>query len=76
MRGTVTDVNSTPLPRAVVEVWHANTKGNYSYFDQNQSDFNLRRTIITDERGRYEFRSILPAGYGVPQGGGDPENAR
>ena len=69
MHGQVRDVDGTPLPGAHVEVWHANTLGNYSYFDKTQSDFNLRRTIVTDENGRYAFRSIVPAGYACPPNG-------
>ena len=69
MQGKVLDDKNNPIPNAIVEVWHANLKGNYSYFDQSQSDFNLRGTIETDEKGNYQFRSILPSGYGVPPGG-------
>ncbi|MBP6181049.1 catechol 1,2-dioxygenase [Flavobacterium sp.] len=69
MQGKVFDDNNNPIPNATVEVWHANLKGNYSYFDQSQSNFNLRRTIETDENGNYQFRSILPSGYAVPPGG-------
>jgi catechol 1,2-dioxygenase len=69
MQGTVYDGNGKPLPGAQVEVWHANTLGNYSFFDKTQSHFNLRRTIVTDQDGRYQFRSIVPVGYGCPPGG-------
>ena len=69
MQGTVYDGKGAPLPNAQVEVWHANLMGNYSFFDKSQSHFNLRRTIITDEKGRYQFRSILPSGYGCPPNG-------
>ena len=69
MQGKVLDDKNNPIPNALVEVWHANLKGNYSYFDQSQSDFNLRGTIETDENGNYQFRSILPSGYAVPPGG-------
>lgn len=69
MQGTVLDDKNNPIPNALVEVWHANLKGNYSYFDQSQSDYNLRGTIETDENGNYQFRSILPSGYAVPPGG-------
>lgn len=69
MQGKVLDEDNNPIPNALVEVWHANLKGNYSYFDQSQSDFNLRGTIVTDEAGNYQFRSILPSGYAVPPGG-------
>jgi catechol 1,2-dioxygenase len=69
MQGTVYDEHGKPLPGAKVEVWHADTMGNYSFFDRTQPDFHLRRTIIADAAGRYQFRSILPKGYGVPPGG-------
>ena len=69
MQGTVFDQAGQPVPGATVEVWHANLMGNYSFFDRTQSDFNLRRTIVTDENGRYQFRSILPKGYGCPPDG-------
>jgi catechol 1,2-dioxygenase len=69
MQGTVFGQDGKPVPGAKVEVWHANLLGNYSFFDQTQSHFNLRRTIIADANGRYQFRSILPAGYGCPPDG-------
>jgi len=69
MQGTVFDQDGKPVPNAKVEVWHANLLGNYSFFDRTQSDFNLRRTIVTDAGGRYQFRSIVPVGYGCPPDG-------
>lgn len=69
MQGTVYDTAGKPLPGARVEVWHANLLGNYSFFDKSQPDFHLRRTIVTDARGRYQFRSNVPKGYGCPPEG-------
>jgi catechol 1,2-dioxygenase len=69
MQGTVYDGKGAPLPNAQVEVWHANLMGNYSFFDKSQPAFNLRRTIMTDAEGRYQFRSIMPSGYGCPPDG-------
>lgn len=69
MQGQVRDTDGSPLAGAVVDVWHANTGGTYSYFDPNQSEFNLRRRIVTDAEGRYRFRSIVPSGYGCPPDG-------
>ncbi|RMH83574.1 catechol 1,2-dioxygenase [Pseudomonas sp. AOB-7] len=69
LEGVVRDTQGKPVADAVVDLWHANTKGNYSYFDQSQSDYNLRRRIVTDAEGRYRARSIVPSGYGCdPQG--------
>ena len=71
MHGTVRGADGAPLPGAQVEVWHCNTKGFYSHFDPTgeQKPFNMRRTIIADDQGRYRFRSIVPHGYGCPPDG-------
>ena len=69
MRGVVRDLDGKPVAGAIVDVWHANTKGMYSFFDKTQSKYNLRRRIETDANGRYEFRTIVPAGYGCPPDG-------
>ena len=69
MQGRVLDTDGQPLAGAIVDVWHANTGGTYSYFDASQSEFNLRRRIETDAEGRYRFRSIVPSGYGCPPDG-------
>lgn len=68
LTGQVRDLAGKPVPGARVEIWHANAKGGYSHFDPSQSEYNLRRTIITDGEGRYRARSIIPSGYGVPAG--------
>lgn len=43
--------------------------GQLFFFDSTQSDFNHRRTIFTDENGRYKAQSIVPNGYGCPPQG-------
>ncbi|GAA3702625.1 catechol 1,2-dioxygenase [Oceanisphaera sediminis] len=67
--GLVTDEAGQPLADAVVDIWHADLKGAYSYFDQSQSEYNLRRRIKTDAEGRYTAQSIIPSGYGCPSEG-------
>lgn len=69
MSGQVRGADGKPLPGALVEVWHANHLGGYSFFDPGQSPYNLRRTIRADAEGRYRFRSKVPVGYSVPPGG-------
>ena len=69
MDGQVRDTNGKPVAGAVVDVWHANTLGGYSFFDPSQPKYNLRRRIETDAEGRYKFRSILPSGYCCPPDG-------
>ena len=69
LEGQVLDPQGQPLAGAIVDLWHANTRGTYSFFDQSQSEYNLRRRIVTDAEGRYRARSIVPSGYGCdPQG--------
>jgi catechol 1,2-dioxygenase len=69
MKGQVKDLDGKPVANAIVDVWHANTGGTYSYFDPAQSEFNLRRRIETDAQGNFRFRSIVPSGYGCPPDG-------
>ncbi len=69
MEGQVRDMSGKRVPGAVVDVWHANTKGGYSFFDPSQSKYNLRRRIETNAEGRYRLRTILPRGYGCPPDG-------
>lgn len=69
IEGQVVDMQGKPVVGAIVDLWQADTKGNYSYFDKSQSAYNLRRRIVTDADGRYRARSIVPSGYGCnPQG--------
>ncbi|MCL6233865.1 catechol 1,2-dioxygenase [Acinetobacter sp. ANC 5579] len=69
IEGTVTDAEGNIIEGAKVEVWHANSLGNYSFFDKSQSEFNLRRTIFTDQDGKYVAQTTMPVGYGCPPEG-------
>lgn len=71
IHGTVTGPDGRPVAGAVVEVWHANSKGFYSHFDPTgaQTPFNLRGAIRTGADGRYEALTRMPVGYGCPPQG-------
>ena len=69
IEGTVTDTDGNIIEGAKVEMWHANSLGNYSFFDKSQSDFNLRRTILSDVNGKYVALTTMPVGYGCPPEG-------
>ncbi|MHB9835630.1 catechol 1,2-dioxygenase [Paraburkholderia terrae] len=71
IRGTVAGPDGKPVANALVECWHANSKGFYSHFDPTgaQSEFNLRGAVSTDAHGKYEFRTLMPVGYGCPPHG-------
>lgn len=69
IEGKVTDTDGNVIEGAKVEVWHANSLGLYSFFDKSQSDFNLRRTILTGADGKYIAQTTMPVGYGCPPNG-------
>ena len=69
IEGNVTDTAGQIIPNAKVEIWHANSLGNYSFFDKSQSAFNLRRSIFTDTQGQYIAQTTMPVGYGCPPEG-------
>lgn len=69
IEGLVRDTEGKLIENAKVEVWHANSLGNYSFFDKSQSDFNLRRSILTDAQGQYTALTTMPVGYGCPPQG-------
>jgi len=71
IRGKVTDTNGAPLANALVECWHANSKGFYSHFDPTgaQTEFNLRGAVKTGADGEYAFLTLMPVGYGCPPQG-------
>ena len=67
--GRVLDPEGKPVEGAIVDVWHASPVGLYENEDPGQTDMNLRGKFRTDAEGRYEFRSVMPAGYPVPTHG-------
>lgn len=68
MEGTVKDVDGNPVEGALLEVWHCNEHGMYSYFDTSQSEYNLRRAIRIGADGKYKFKTVVPPGYSCPPG--------
>lgn len=54
----------TPLANATVEIWHADTQGNYS---ENVKDSygNFRTTLKTDSKGKYSLSTMIPAPYDI-----------
>jgi catechol 1,2-dioxygenase len=69
--GTVQTTDGQPIAGALLDVWHADATvpGTYSNVDPGHPDFNLRGKLRTDERGRFELRTIRPAPYHIPDQG-------
>jgi protocatechuate 3,4-dioxygenase beta subunit len=58
LSGLVLTRRCNPLPRTIVDLWHADDKGEY-----DNKGFRLRGHQISDAAGRYRFRTIVPAVY-------------
>ena len=58
LSGTVLTRACRPVPRVLVDLWHADEKGEY-----DNGGFRYRGHVFTDESGRYRFRTIVPALY-------------
>jgi len=66
--GRVLDENGRPVPRALVEIWQANSAGRYLHRnDQHNAPLDPNFTgaghTLTDEEGRYRFVTIRPGEY-------------
>ena len=58
LSGFVLTRTCQPLARVLVDLWHADDKGEY-----DNAGFRLRGHQFTDAEGRYLFRTIAPASY-------------
>ena len=68
--GRVVDLDGQPVAGAAVATWQANSQGLYENQQPDlQPEFNLRGVFRTDDDGRFHYRSVRPAGYGVPDDG-------
>jgi protocatechuate 3,4-dioxygenase beta subunit len=65
LRLTVVDADACrPIPRASVEVWHADALGSYSGFGSSSSDSTFLRGIQqANDKGVVTFRTIYPGWY-------------
>jgi len=68
LTGRVLDSNGRPIPRALVEIWQANSAGRYAHIkDQHPAPLDPNFTgagrTLTDENGVYRFITIKPGAY-------------
>ncbi|GJM41863.1 MAG: hypothetical protein DHS20C20_21450 [Ardenticatenaceae bacterium] len=66
--GTLYDQNGRPIPNAVIEIWQTDAEGVYLHPNdpgtaQRDVNFQFYGEAVTDENGRYTFRTILPGEY-------------
>jgi protocatechuate 3,4-dioxygenase beta subunit len=63
------DAQGRPVAGAEIDVWHSSPEGLYENQDPGQAEMNLRGRFVSDESGRFNFRSVKPAGYPIPVDG-------
>ena len=73
LTGRVLNIRGNPVEGARVEIWQANTRGRYAHPDDNNPappdpNFQGYGVQVTDEEGRYRFKTIKPGAY--PAAGG------
>ncbi len=71
LHGRVLDENARPVPNTLVEIWQANASGRYrhrkdAYLGALDPNFGGCGRTLTDENGRYHFRTIKPGPYPWP----------
>lgn len=70
VEGRVLDEAGVPISGALIDVWQANVHGRYAHeADPNPQPldphFQGWGKMVTDESGRYRFRTIIPGAYQV-----------
>jgi len=68
VQGKVTDEHCVPVSRALVEIWQACKSGRYNHPGDESGqpldpNFQYWGKAVTDEQGKYTFKTILPGHY-------------
>ncbi|MDX6324472.1 MAG: hydroxyquinol 1,2-dioxygenase [Nocardioidaceae bacterium] len=70
LRGSVGSTSGVPIIGATLDVWQSAPSGRYAVQEPEvQGPANLRGIYRTDDRGRYELRTVRPTPYPVPHDG-------
>ena len=67
--GQVRGEDGRSLSGAVIDVWQASAAGLYDVQDASQPENNLRGRIRADADGRYDFWTVRPVAYPIPDDG-------
>ena len=69
VRGRVLDVNGKPIAGAVIDVWQTDANGLYDIQESTEVSGNLRGRFTSQTDGSYEFQTIRPVPYPIPNDG-------
>ena len=67
--GVVTDLDGTPVPGAVLDLWQADNEGLYESQHADVDEARLRAKYTSREDGSYCVRTVAPLGYTIPMDG-------
>ncbi|MEX0923981.1 MAG: protocatechuate 3,4-dioxygenase subunit beta [Rhodovibrionaceae bacterium] len=76
VQGKLQDEDGHPLRGALVEIWQANAGGRYRHANEKyiaalDPNFGGCGRTLTDDEGRYVFRTVMPGPYPWPNGPND-----
>jgi len=69
VHGRVLDTSRAPVTGAVLDVWGTNSHGRYENVDPTQPDYNLRGRFRSEPDGGYDFWTVKPVSYPIPDDG-------
>ena len=69
VHGRVVDTSGAPLSGSVLDVWGTNSDGRYENVDPTQPDYNLRGRFRSEPGGGYDFWTVKPVSYPIPDDG-------
>ncbi len=67
--GRVLNQRGKPIARATIDTWQASADGKYDLQQPHPDEMKLRGRFLTDDDGRFRFRSVRPSSYPVPADG-------
>lgn len=76
VHGTLRDEDGRAMPGKLIEIWQANAGGRYRHVNDGylaplDPNFGGCGRCLTDDAGRYSFRTVMPGSYPWPNGGND-----
>jgi protocatechuate 3,4-dioxygenase beta subunit len=69
VRGRVTDLGGEGIAGATLDIWQNASNRLYAVQDPSQTPTNLRGKFLTEADGRFEFGTVRPVAYPIPDDG-------
>ena len=67
--GRVTTTDGKPIAGALLDAWQTAPNGLYEVQDPDQPEYNLRGIFTTGSDGAYNFKTVKPVSYPIPDDG-------